>query len=118
VNKRSPQHDPRRSQFVVEQPALLGQPPTVSHEAAILAYDPVARDQDRQMIGGDEPAYLPGMEVGGAGHILVGPGLTQGNLPKCFEYSDLGRGEVEPALEMLGIGEGAAGPLEVLVEPA
>ncbi len=95
----------------------MASPPPYPDQAPVLADDPVAGNQDGQMVGGDQPPDLPGVETGGAGHIFVGPGLSEWDLPKCFEDRNLGWGEIEPALQVLGVGKGPRGAAEIVIEP-
>jgi hypothetical protein len=57
----SPEHHPGGPQLMVQQPTLLGDPPTVPHQTTILSHDAVTRNQDSQMVGGHQPADLPGV---------------------------------------------------------
>ncbi len=78
----------------------------------------MAGDEDGEVVGGHQPADLAGMQPGGAGDVVVGAGLAQGDLSKRFEDGHLCRREVEPAAEVIGVGKGAGRPGEILVQPA
>jgi hypothetical protein len=47
----SPQHYPGGSQFVIQQPPLLGEASAIADQATVLAHHPVARNQDSEVIG-------------------------------------------------------------------
>ena len=75
VNK-SAQHDPGRPKLVIEQPTLLRETSAIPHQAAILTDDPVAGDEDRKVVGGDQPAYLAGMKPGCPRNIIIRTGFA------------------------------------------
>lgn len=102
---------------MIEQPALLGEASAVADQGAILADDPVAGDQDGEVIGRDQPADLAGVEPGCPGDVIVGTGFAERDLTQSLENGGLRRGEVEPALQMIGKGEGLGRAGEVIVEP-
>jgi len=77
---RLPQHHPRRPQLVVEQPALLGDPPAISDQATVLPDHPVAWDQDGEMVGRHQPPDLSRVKLGRPSDVVVGASLSQGDL--------------------------------------
>ena len=79
---------------MIEKPALLGQPAAVPDQRAVFAHDPVAGDEDREVVGRDEPADLPRVQTGCARDIVVGAGFAQGNLPQRLVPRDLGGREI------------------------
>src|SRR6476660_5421180 len=118
VYGRLAQNDPGGPQLVVQQPALPGEASPVPHQSTVFAHDSVTGDENRQVVSRDQPADLAGVQSGGPRDVIVGAGLTQGDLSKCLEDGNLGRRQIEPAAQVIGVGERPGGPGEVLVQPA
>lgn len=102
---------------MIEKPPLFGQPSPVPNQPPVLPDDPVAGNQDGEMVGRDEPPDLTRVESGGSRDILIRPGFAERDFPERLEDGYLGGGEIEPPLEVVGVGKEPAGSCEVLVEP-
>ena len=70
------------------------------------------------MVGGDQPADLAGMQPCRSGDVLVRAGFAERNLAQGLEDGDLRRRQLEPALQVVGIGKWAGRAGEILIEPA
>src|SRR5919109_3418502 len=102
---------------MIKQPAFPGEPATISHQVAVLTYHPVTGDQDSEVVGGTQPADLLGMQLDGPGHVVIGSGLSHRDPAQGLENRNLSRGEIEPALQVVGEGKWPGGTGEVLVQP-
>ena len=103
---------------MAQQPALGGQPAAVAHQSAVLTYDAVARNHDRQVVSGDQPSNLPGVKPSGPGDIVIRPGFPEPDFPDLLVYRDLGGRKVEPVAEIDRERHGRGRSGEVGVQPS
>src|SRR4051794_11225912 len=102
---------------MIQQPALLGNTSAVPYETPVLSNHPVAGDQDGEVVGRDQPPDLSGMKLGCPGHVVIRASLTERDLPQGLEDGRLSGRQIEPSLEIVGVGQRSGGSGEVVIQP-
>lgn len=114
----SPEDHSRPSRLVGEQPALGIETPAVPYQRAILAHDPMAGDEDREVVGCGEPADLTRVEPGGAGDLFVRAGLSEPDLPQRPVDCQLSGREIEPVAKVAGKRKSLRLACKICIEPS
>src|SRR4030095_1608987 len=102
--------------FMIEEPALAVQPPAVANQSPALPHDPVAGNDDGQLIGPDELSNLASVEAGRMGQLLVASSFSHGDIAQEAPDFLLRPSQLQMVPKVFREGETARPSLEITLK--